>query len=992
MAETTAGAIKLDLMANSADFQKQINDIAQSASKVLADSLKTPVKADQMFDASSLNKVAAEMRDVMRGAMDSVADTAKASITQALDAVKIKPIKVEADRAFLTAQMENLVRQLDIVNSRIYTQDRAVTELTNKYRQLQQMKLGDSPEGIKAADEISRAEMAMAKMIGTSDELSAKIRAVEAAIAQIDAQEASKLAAETAVVAKEVTNVGKAAAASRPPVEALKTTLQNTGKVGHQAAWSLSGALRGAANSSNYFAATVGRSLLTIQRMMRRMVMFKILSSIRGALAGVGQSFIQVGNMSALFGAQIDSVAASTNRLKGAFASMFMPIATYVIPVINALSNALSEAFTRVAMFFGALSGKKSVMIATGSTKRYTTATTGASDATDANTAAQKKNAKATKKAAQERARSLAGFDTLEILAANKALDDGSDALDPSGGGKAPKIKPSVMESGGGHPIFEEVAIDSGISNFVDRLKGFAAAAREIFLSIGRTPAFQFIAQSARDGFAVVKQAAADAWARVSASAAENVPRAASAWARLAEKVSTTFAFLAGDIAIPFAAGGAAASLQFGAALTDGLLTLGADLAELTESVLSPFHESVQEFFVSNGGKIRAKVYETWQMLGTGLSGIVDGIVFMFHETFGGLTEWFKTNGAEVKNFFLEIWSTLWMYIEPLWNTINEVGRTVFGELKKFFMEMSEPVRRTVVAAWDAIWNLLQLVWGKIKNVAEFVFGHLQAFWQRWGGNISRAFSTTWNYIKNMFKNVLGIIEGIFTVFSGLFSGDWEKMWEGVKMIGQNIWNSIVDTFESAKDMLFNVLDALGIDVDAIWEGIKGTFDGVITFIRNVFTGNWRNAWNGVKAAMKGVVDTFVNIVKAPINTIIDLINGFIRGINRVQVPSWVPGVGGRGINIPQIPKLARGGVIDQPMIAQVGEAGREAVMPLERNTGWINELAGKIAEVNGGGGPISLTIPIYLDASGTDLITVIKREIEREARLSNSPAFGGAW
>ena len=77
--------------------------------------------------------------------------------------------------------------------------------------------------------------------------------------------------------------------------------------------------------------------------------------------------------------------------------------------------------------------------------------------------------------------------------------------------------------------------------------------------------------------------------------------------------------------------------------------------------------------------------------------------------------------------------------------------------------------------------------------------------------------------------------------------------------------------------------------------------------------------------------------------------------MNRLSftAPDWVPGIGGKrwGVNIPQIPRLAKGGIISQPTQAIIGEAGREAVVPLENNMEWLDILADKLASKIGGNG-----------------------------------------
>lgn len=113
--------------------------------------------------------------------------------------------------------------------------------------------------------------------------------------------------------------------------------------------------------------------------------------------------------------------------------------------------------------------------------------------------------------------------------------------------------------------------------------------------------------------------------------------------------------------------------------------------------------------------------------------------------------------------------------------------------------------------------------------------------------------------------------------------------------------------------------------------GVTTAFKGIIEFISGVFTGNWKKAWNGVKNIFKGAFEAFVGIAKAPLNTVIGLVNTAISGLNKVSVkiPSWVPGkYGGKqyGINIPKIPMLAKGTNNWSGGIVQINEKGGEIV------------------------------------------------------------------
>lgn len=118
-----------------------------------------------------------------------------------------------------------------------------------------------------------------------------------------------------------------------------------------------------------------------------------------------------------------------------------------------------------------------------------------------------------------------------------------------------------------------------------------------------------------------------------------------------------------------------------------------------------------------------------------------------------------------------------------------------------------------------------------------------------------------------------------------------------------------------------------------LWESIKKIGSGVAEFIGDIFEGT-------------------INTIKGIINGVISLINGAIGAINKlkVDIPDWVPKYGGStfGVNIPKIPTLAEGGIVDRATLAMIGEAGKEVVMPLENNTAWIDKLADKISARTG--------------------------------------------
>ena len=124
----------------------------------------------------------------------------------------------------------------------------------------------------------------------------------------------------------------------------------------------------------------------------------------------------------------------------------------------------------------------------------------------------------------------------------------------------------------------------------------------------------------------------------------------------------------------------------------------------------------------------------------------------------------------------------------------------------------------------------------------------------------------------------------------------------------------------------------------------------------------------------QGTMDYIWSTAKIPLNAIIGGINALISGLNKIniKIPDWSPVYPGEtigGFNIPTIPRLAKGGIIAQPTQAIIGEAGTEAVMPLENNLEWLDILADKLAsKIGSGNGAVN----VYLDGR------LIQRQLDR--------------
>ena len=153
--------------------------------------------------------------------------------------------------------------------------------------------------------------------------------------------------------------------------------------------------------------------------------------------------------------------------------------------------------------------------------------------------------------------------------------------------------------------------------------------------------------------------------------------------------------------------------------------------------------------------------------------------------------------------------------------------------------------------------------------------------------------------------------------------------------------------------------------VTSIIEALMKVFDGVITFITGVFSGDWKKAWEGVKQIFGGVFDGLAAMAKAPINAVISVINGAISGINKIgiEIPDWVPKFGGNSLklNIPKIPTLAVGTDNWRGGVAQVSEKGGEIIDLPKGSRVYPHDESVRMAKAEGKGG-ITINIPKFAD------------------------------
>lgn len=185
-----------------------------------------------------------------------------------------------------------------------------------------------------------------------------------------------------------------------------------------------------------------------------------------------------------------------------------------------------------------------------------------------------------------------------------------------------------------------------------------------------------------------------------------------------------------------------------------------------------------------------------------------------------------------------------------------------------------------IIIAIVALIAIVVLLWTKCEWFREGVMAIITAIWS--------AIQSAMNFIISIFTTVFNFIWTIVQNYVNFWITVWSTIFNVVSTVLTTIWNTIQSVF------------------NFIWGIISGVINRIISAFKNV-ANIVKSVFTSVKNAIKSVFNGVVNIIKAPINGLIGLINGVIKGLNKIKLPDWVPGIGGKGINIPLIPKLATG-------------------------------------------------------------------------------------
>lgn len=671
----------------------------------------------------------------------------------------------------------------------------------------------------------------------------------------------------------------------------------------------------------------------------------------------------------------------SLERLKNSLATAFAPILTAIAPILSKFIDMLSTAATYVSMFFSMLSGKKTYTRALAVQKDYAASLSDTASSAEDVADATNDAADAADAAAEATEKYLSPLDDLNKMDSKSDSGSGSGGGGKSpgagGGGGGTGSAPMFTEEQIPNAFLDNLQKvfdllkkikDLFMSGFWDGLgdykpqlaelkKDLASIKRnlaEIFTDPEVVGAAKRFAESVIYNLGVV----AGSIASVGLTLAVNLVGGFESYLsrnkdrikkflvdvfNVGAEIADEFGLIAKTIAEVFAK---TFGTQTAQDLTGNLIGIFASLGGLAVEIFARYERDKMYLawqpWIDNKDKLVEAINETIapiqqlaQVIEDFLNDTSDKIIAFYDEIVKPFIDDIESGCASILATLLDLYNSYVVPIIDEWGTRLE--DLINGPLTDFVDKFLD-VCAKIIDALQQIWNnvLVPLINWILQNVIPLLAPVVQ-----WLGD---AAIDLLGAAVEMANGILDMLGGLIDFLVGVFTGDWKKAFSGAGQIAQGfadtcgaviewIGDYILTPFMSLVKKLFSVdwvkyFGVAGIApqvlcdlIKSIFKTMKNVFIGIMNFIKYAFTGDWRNAWQSVKNIFSSIMSGLGDVLRAPINGIISMINQAINGINTlIRGANKIPGVNISTIG--KIPHLASGAVIppNQEFLAVLGD------------------------------------------------------------------------
>ena len=337
-----------------------------------------------------------------------------------------------------------------------------------------------------------------------------------------------------------------------------------------------------------------------------------------------------------------------------------------------------------------------------------------------------------------------------------------------------------------------------------------------------------------------------------------------------------------------------------------GIMLIGSIISGAVQIITLPFRfiwENCKEY-----------VFQAWEWIKEKVSTAVNTVKTVITTVFNAIKNFFSTVWNGIKNIFTTVWNAIVGFITPIVNRIKSVITTVFNAIKSTMSKVVNTIKTTITTVFNAIKNTISTIFNAIKSVVTSV----------------------WNSIKSAITTVINAIKSVITSVFNAVKNTVSNIFNGIKNTVTNVWNNIKSKVSSV--------------VNGVKNTIVNTFNNVKSRVTSIF--------NNVKTAITKPIESAKNKIKGIVDSIKGFFNNMKLKLPKIKLPHFK--IDGKlSLNPPSVPKLKidwykDGGIFAQPTIFNtrnglkgVGEAGAEAILPLQKLEDWMNSGFNRVTNNN---------------------------------------------